>query len=95
MFLPCLGAALLPLAAAQAAHAAEGARLSGTRVDAMALLFLFVVVLVLCVVSSCLDDATEEGRAYRLAEESPAASPRQPSRARERSPIWRKLEQAQ
>lgn len=85
------------------AHAAGpgGARLDGTRLDAVALLFLFVVVLVLCVVSSCLEDAAEDAaederdshRAYHLAEEreSPAASPRPPRRARERSPIWRTL----
>jgi hypothetical protein len=54
-------------------------------------------VLVLCVVSSCLEDAAEDERdshrAYHLAEEreSPAASPRPPRRARERSPIWRTL----
>ena len=62
-------------------------------IDGMALLFLFVIVLVLCVVASCLEAAAESrpDGTYALAQGTPPASPRRkaPPRARERSPIWR------
>jgi len=60
-------------------------------VDALALLFLFVIVLALCVVSSCIEDKADSNGMLALAEKTPPTSPRRRalSRARERSPIWR------
>jgi len=48
--------------------------------DEMALLFLFTVIVVLCLVSSCMEDGEGESAEERA---------RRPPRARERSPVWR------
>ncbi len=97
---------MVPVVCAAAAAAADGsARLDGTRLDVMALLFLFAVILVLCVLASCLEEeqagagAYEERYGERYEErhgcdERAPAGPRPPRCARARSPIWR-LEAAQ
>ena len=70
--------------------AAAGTGLEHQRVDSLAFILLLLVVLVLCVASSCMEEA-EDNREYFLGEESTprAKSPRPRPRARERSPIWR------
>jgi hypothetical protein len=101
---------MVPVVCAAAAAVADGsARLDGTRLDVMALLFLFAVILVLCVLASCLEDeqAGAVARAYEERyeerdgsqerqgyDERAPAGPRPPRCARARSPIWR-LEAAQ
>ena len=92
---------MVPVVCAAAAAADGSARLDGTRLDVMALLFLFAVILVLCVLASCLEDeqAGAVARAYeeryeerheepRYDERAPGG-PRQQRCARARSPIWR------
>ena len=66
-----------------------------TRLDGMALLFLFVVILVLCMVASCMDDAQQKQETYDAYDVGNNASTQacdaacRPQRARERSPVCR------
>jgi hypothetical protein len=77
--------------------AAAGTGLEHQRVDSLAFILLLLVVLVLCVASSCMEEAEDnrenflDNRENFLGEESTprAKSPRPRPRARERSPIWR------